>query len=246
MSTNAAKILVVDDDANIRATVRMCLETDGYTVIHANDGAIALDKIRRESPDLVLLDLAMPRMDGIALLQAFGREWRLPPARVIVMTAHGSVRTAVQAIRLGASDYLEKPFTPDDLRLSVASVLSEDRAGETGLTAGATYDAVLTGVRDALVDGHVPTAESLLNTAAAIADADPVFLNLAGAIHEAHGRITGARKLYRRAAAAPGGYAPARRNMARLDAAEKSGQPAAPADLGQPAVQQHHQPSREA
>jgi DNA-binding NtrC family response regulator len=238
-TTKTTRILVVDDDANIRATVRMCLETDGYAVIHANDGAIALDKIRRESPDLVLLDLAMPRMDGIALLQAFGREWRLPPARVIVMTAHGSVRTAVQAIRLGASDYLEKPFTPDDLRLSVASVLEESPTNEAGLTAGATYDAVLIGVRDALVDGHIPTAESLLNTAAAIADADPVFLNLAGAIHEAHGRIIGARKLYRRAAAAPGGYPPARRNMARLDAAEQSGQPPPPADLGE-RIANHH------
>jgi DNA-binding NtrC family response regulator len=228
-----AKVLVVDDDANIRTAVRICLETDGYTVIHANDGAIGLDRVRRESPDLVLLDLAMPRMDGIALLTAFGREWRLPPCRVIVMTAHGSVRTAVQAIRLGASDYLEKPFTPDDLRLSVASVLNEDHPGDGSTpTAGATYDAVLAGVRDALAEGHVPTAEGLLNTAAAIADADPVFLNLAAAIHEAHGRTTGARKLYRRAAAAPGGYEPARRNMARLDQAERTGSPAGPAELG--------------
>ena len=233
-TTREAKVLVVDDDANIRGTVRACLEADGHAVAQAADGAAALDRVRRDVPDLILLDLAMPRMDGIGLLTRLGQQWPHPPARVVVMTANGSVRVAVQAIRLGASDFLEKPFTPDDLRLSVASVLDEGRGGggPGGLTAGATYDAILAGVREALADGRAGAAAMLLDTAGTIADADPSFLNLAGVVHEAHGRVANARRFYRRAVSSAAGYEPARLNLVRLDEAERTGRAAAPANLG--------------
>jgi DNA-binding response OmpR family regulator len=200
-------------------------------VDQAADGGAALGRIRRSPPDLVLLDLSMPRMDGMALLTRLSQQWPRVTSRLVVMTANGSVRAAVQAIRLGASDFLEKPFTPDDLRLSVASVLDEGRQ-RRGLTAGATYDAVLDGVRDALAGGHVETAEQLLATAGSIADADPSFLNLAGVVHEAHGRVASARRFYRKAASAAGGYEPARANLARLDEAEQTGRADGLADLG--------------
>jgi DNA-binding response OmpR family regulator len=231
-TANGWKVLVVDDDANIRATVRMCLEAEGYAVDQAADGGGALGRVRRDPPDLILLDLSMPRMDGMALLQRLGQQFPRLPSRVIVMTANGSVRAAVQSTRLGASDFLEKPFTPDDLRLSVASVLGEARAG-AGLTAGATYDAVLAGVREALADGRVDAAEALLSTAGAMVDADPTYLNLAGVVHEAHGRASSARRFYRKAVATPGGYAPAQANLDRMDEADRTGRTDAPADLGQ-------------
>jgi DNA-binding response OmpR family regulator len=234
-TASGSTVLVVDDDANIRATVRMCLESDGYTVDQAADGGAALGRIRRDAPDLILLDLSMPRMDGMALLTRLSQQWPRVTSRLVVMTANGSVRAAVQAIRLGASDFLEKPFTPDDLRLSVASVLDEGRAGGGGpgrLSAGATYDAILTGVREALAGGRVETAQSLLTTAGAIADADPSFLNLAGVVHEAHGRVASARRFYRKAASVAGGYEAARANLARLDEAERTGRADGLADLG--------------
>ena len=235
-SLRRARVLVVDDDANLRTTVCTCLEEAGYAVTRAGDGADALARIRGDAPDLVLLDLSMPRLDGIGFLSELGRRSSGPMVRTVVMSGHGSVRTAVQAVLMGARDFLEKPFTPDDLRLSVAGAL--DDGGTEAIpplpTAGRTYDAVLAGVRDALAEGRVDTAQTLLSTAGAITDADPGFLNLAGAIHEARGRIASARRYYRRAVATrPGGYEPARNNLARLDQADRTGLPAADAaDLG--------------
>ncbi len=235
-TASRSTVLVVDDDANIRVTVRLSLEADGYAVDQAADGGAALGRIRRDPPDLVLLDLSMPRMDGMALLTRLSQQFPRPPSRVVVMTANGSVRAAVQAIRLGASDFLEKPFTPDDLRLSVASVLGEGRgtggAAAGGLSAGATYDRVLAGVREALERGQVEAARALLTTAGGIADADPSYLNLAGVVNEAHGRVATARRYYRKAAGAAGGYPPAAANLGRLDEAERTGRTDAPADLG--------------
>jgi DNA-binding response OmpR family regulator len=125
---NRKRILIADDEPNIQTMVRMCLSTEGYDLDRAMDGRAALDAIRRVSPDLLLLDLAMPVMDGMAVLRELQDQRAIPGVRVVVMTAHGSVRTAVQAVRLGASDFLEKPFRPEDLRLSVASVLDESCA----------------------------------------------------------------------------------------------------------------------
>lgn len=117
-----ARILIVDDDGGIRTSVRMCLEAAGYAVHQAVDGADALERIHRIVPHLVLLDLAMPAIDGMTLLAEIRSLVDRPP-RVIIMTAHGTTRTAIQAGRLGADDFLEKPFTPDQLRRSVAAVL---------------------------------------------------------------------------------------------------------------------------
>jgi CheY-like chemotaxis protein len=236
MKRERVKILVVDDDANLRSAVCTCLDDAGYAVTRAPDGAAALERLRGDAPDLILLDLSMPRMDGMAFLAELSQRPGGLPAKTVVMTGHSSVRAAVQAVLLGASDFLEKPFTPDDLRLSVAGVLeyAEPRPPSGPASAGATYDAVLAGVRQALSSGQVDRAEDLLTTAESITDADPGFLNLAGAIHEAHGRLGRARRYYRRAVSTrPGGYAPAKHNLARLDEADRTGRPPAGlADLG--------------
>ena len=121
----AAVILVVDDDANIRLNVRYALEAAGYIVCEASNGAEAMQRIMHDAPDLMLLDLAMPAMDGMKVLAQMRSLWDQYPTRVIVASAHGTMKTAVQAMQLGASDFLEKPFTPEDLRLSIAAVLQE-------------------------------------------------------------------------------------------------------------------------
>jgi CheY-like chemotaxis protein len=141
--------------------------------------------------------------------------------KAIVMTANGSVRTAVQAIRLGASDFLEKPFTPEDVRLSVASVLEE--AERDPADPFASYDEVLSAVRDALKGGLIADAERLLMKAGTITDADPCFLNLAGVIHEAHGRRTSARRFYEKSLLTEPAYEPAKRNLNRLDEIDRTG-----------------------
>ena len=180
----------------------------------AANGREALDAVRRSPPDLVLLDLAMPVLDGMTFLQKLYATEPRPRTRVVVMTAHGSVRAAVEAVRLGASDFLEKPLTPDDLRLSVAGVLDERLPA--ALEAGPAYDDVLRFVRQALHAGRFAEAEALLMKAGTIADSDPAFLNLAGVLHESHGRRASARRFYEKAAAADLNYGPARENLRRL------------------------------
>jgi len=224
------RILVADDEPNIQTMVRMCLSTEGYQVDLASDGRAALDSIRRLSPDLLLLDLAMPILDGMSVLRELADQRAIPAVRVVVMTAHGSVRTAVQAIRMGASDFLEKPFRPEDLRISVASVLDEPPA--EGSSQIESYDDVLGEVRQLLRAGKLDAAESELMRAGTIADNDPGFLNLAGVIHEAHGRRSSAKRFYEKSLVADPTYVPAKQNINRLRTIEHGGQSHGPVSLG--------------
>jgi DNA-binding response OmpR family regulator len=207
-------ILVVDDEANIRTSVRMCLEGAGYVVRQASNGSEAMEQITRNPPDLMLLDLAMPVMDGMTVLTEMRNLWASFPTRVVVVTAHGSVKTAIQAIRLGASDFLEKPFIPEDLRLSVASVLGETPVNRG--SGGEDYAQVLEHVRQALRAGRFREAERALMKAGTITDDDPAFLNLAGVLHESHGRADSARRFYERSMARDRQYQPAQENLLRL------------------------------
>jgi DNA-binding NtrC family response regulator len=107
------RVLVVDDETNLRAVLRGLLERDGYAVDEASDGRAALEKARTKSYAAVLTDLRMPEMDGAALLDALRRDH--PELPVVLLTAHGTVQTAVDAMRRGAFDFLTKPFDKDEL-----------------------------------------------------------------------------------------------------------------------------------
>jgi DNA-binding NtrC family response regulator len=111
------RVLVVDDDAALRYMLREALDEADLEVELASDGQEALDRLQKGRYDLVLSDLRMPRVDGLALLAA---SRALHPApRLILMTAHGSERLAVDAMKQGAWDYLRKPFELDELRAVV-------------------------------------------------------------------------------------------------------------------------------
>ncbi|HEX4123413.1 MAG TPA: response regulator [Tepidisphaeraceae bacterium] len=114
----------MDDDSNIRNAMRHCLEAEGYHVEESANGADGLERIHHDVPDVVLLDLAMPVLDGMTVLAELRTMWPRQGVRVVVITAHGSPKSAIEAMRLGASGFLEKPFSPDELRRSVASVLT--------------------------------------------------------------------------------------------------------------------------
>jgi DNA-binding NtrC family response regulator len=105
------RILVCDDDAGVRYTLREILESAHMDVAEAPDGEAALEWLRRERADLLITDLLMPRLDGMGLLRRLG-EVPAPP-RAIMLTAHGSERHAVEAMKLGAYDYFAKPFDAD-------------------------------------------------------------------------------------------------------------------------------------
>jgi two-component system response regulator FlrC len=165
-----ARILVADDEAGLRAFVAEALQADGHAVSQSADGAQAAEALRRESFDLLITDLRMPRLDGMALLRRARAEQ--PEMEVIVMTAHGSVDSAVEAMKLGAFDYLEKPIgSPGELRLLVSRALerralltARDRATRDApalppLTYG---DAAMAPVVDALRKVAATTATVLL------------------------------------------------------------------------------------
>lgn len=118
-------ILIVDDDADIQAQLRGVLSKEGYTVYAANSGRAALGLITRQIPDLVMSDLNMPELDGLSLLEELrSRGYDMP---IILMTACGSLKTAVDGIRAGAFDYISKPFALDDVRLIVRRALQLTR-----------------------------------------------------------------------------------------------------------------------
>jgi DNA-binding NtrC family response regulator len=121
-----ARILVVDDEADIRELVQEILSEEGYVVEGAANAAEARASCARQAPDLVLLDIWMPDTDGISLL----REWQTTQALtapVVMMSGHGTVETAVEATRLGAVDYVEKPLSLAKLLRTVRTPLEEGR-----------------------------------------------------------------------------------------------------------------------
>jgi FixJ family two-component response regulator len=116
-------ILVVDDEDNVRESVREVLRDEGYRVIDTGDGTQVLDLIRQERPELVLLDIWMPQVDGIGLLKEI--KMQEPDLNVVMVSGHGNIHTAVTATKFGAFDFLEKPVSLDGLLLTVQRALGE-------------------------------------------------------------------------------------------------------------------------
>jgi CheY-like chemotaxis protein len=117
------KILIVDDEPHIRQMMRLTLETAGHQVDDAADGPAGLDRFGDGgSYDLVLLDQRMPGLDGLETLRQIMT--RTPEARVVMVTAYASIELAVDAMRLGATDFVRKPMTPETLRSAVAAALA--------------------------------------------------------------------------------------------------------------------------
>jgi two-component system nitrogen regulation response regulator NtrX len=116
-------ILVVDDEARVRSSVRAILEDEGYAAAEAADGGEALRKAAAEGPDAVLLDVWMPGMDGLEVLSALRSQD--PDLPVVVMSGHGNIETAVRAVKLGAFDFLEKPLSLERLLLVLRNALAQ-------------------------------------------------------------------------------------------------------------------------
>lgn len=115
------QVLIVDDEPNLRKILAAQLSRDGYDVLTAGDGEEGLALLRENHIDLVITDLKMPKLDGLDLLRrALAEDRELP---IIMITAHGTVDTAVEALKLGAFDYLTKPFDKDEVRQTVAKAL---------------------------------------------------------------------------------------------------------------------------
>ena len=119
-------ILVVDDETNLRAMLRVYLEQEGYRVVEAADGRMALYVARVEKPDLVVLDLMMPEMNGTEFMRAFSKEAETP---VIMLTARVEDTDKILGLEVGADDYVTKPFNVRELVARVRAVLRRTQKG---------------------------------------------------------------------------------------------------------------------
>ncbi len=134
----AISVLIVEDDANIRELLQMYLEKDGYAVTLASDGGQGLDKFRAIKPDLVLLDVMMPVMDGWAVCKAIRAEGNTP---VIMLTAKGETDDKVMGLKAGADDYVTKPFEMKELLARIEAVLRRtDRGSEENKARRLVFD----------------------------------------------------------------------------------------------------------
>ncbi len=128
----SASILIVDDEAAILTSLRSILEDEGYDVSVAGSGAEALKMYTTDPPDLMMLDIWMPELDGLETLRRV-KEF-VPTAQVIMMSGHGSIETAVRAIKLGAYDYIEKPLSLENVTLRVKHALDQYRLEQENRT----------------------------------------------------------------------------------------------------------------
>jgi DNA-binding response OmpR family regulator len=122
-------ILVMEDDVNVARGLEMVLTEEGYAVNLAGTGALALEAFKQKRYDLLVADLRLPDMDGMEVIKKVKSE--KPETEVIVITGHGTTATAVKAMKLGARDFLPKPFTEEQIKSSIDDVLKEQHAAGT-------------------------------------------------------------------------------------------------------------------
>jgi len=214
MNTQCGTILIAEDERSIRSLLRTLLEAEGYVVREAGGGAEALAEIAREAPDVLLLDLSMPPPQGMDVLRQIRASKAACKPAVIILTAYGSVKLAVEAMKLGALDFLEKPASPEIL-LDTLSRIKRERQTLRDQTAD-TYDVLLAKARVALQDGDLARAEGLLLRATPLGEKDPNLHNLLGLMTELRGDFSGARRQYRKAISLNAKHAAAQQNMRRL------------------------------
>jgi len=119
----AKRIMVIDDDANIRSVLKYRLEKEGYSVLLSGDGLDAVERSRLERPDLIILDLALPRLDGFGFLKRLRGEAETRDIPVIVLTAYKYEENRIRSLELGAVEFVPKPFSLRELVADVGRIL---------------------------------------------------------------------------------------------------------------------------
>ena len=164
-----SRILVVDDESSMREVLRILLEKDGHEVLLAPDGAAGLAVAASQPLDLIVSDVKMPRMDGVAFLAALRERGAATP--VIMVTAYASADSAIQAMKHGAFDYLTKPFKVDEIKLVIRRALDSVRAARPELAPHAAEQASLRGII-----GRSPRMVELYKLISRVAQVDSTVL----------------------------------------------------------------------
>jgi len=210
-------ILVVDDEKNIRLTISQSLEPLDMPVQTAASGEEALEKLRNGLFGMVFLDLKMPGMDGMEVLRRIKKDW--PKIRVIIITAHGTIDTAVEAMKLGAVDFIQKPFSPGDIRELAKSVLEREMLDKDRTV---DYRALIELAKRQITDRSFADARKTVRKAIAADPGQPEAYNLLGALLEMDGKMFEAQKFYLAAMDIDPKFKPARANLKRTTSWKKS------------------------
>lgn len=203
-------ILIVDDEKNIRMTLTQALKSFKVPVDTAMNGEEALVKMKADHFDIVLLDLKMPGMDGMEVLEKIRESW--PSVRVMIITAHGTMESAVDAMKLGAVDFVQKPFSVKEIRKMVSQVVEREDLNDSALK---SYDTAVELVRKRISEGNYTAAEEAVKTAISLNPDSPEAYNLRGAILEIQNKREESVKFYRAALDIDPSYKPAKANLKR-------------------------------
>lgn len=204
------KILIVDDESNIRLGLNKCLAKEGYYIEEASNGEEALQLIYNKKYDLILMDVQMPELNGFDVLKRirkFGNS-----TRVIMMTAFGTVEMAVDSMKIGAVDFLSKPFTISKVRDVVKEVLDKDM---NILRVDKDISRYIEEARDAIFNKDYDKAKFCLKEALVNDSSSAEIQNLLGVIEEKTGDRQLAQKYYRVALSLDPTYEPADNNLKR-------------------------------
>lgn len=206
-SFDGEPILIVDDDPSIRTMLKQTLGRAGLQVTTAEDGPDGLRQVDARDFALVLLDLKMPGMDGQAVLEEISR--RRPDVPVVMITAHGGVENAVEAMRAGAANFVEKPFTIAAIRRVVRDTLR----GRNGEAEPAGYDAIIGEAHRAIEGRHLGAALEHARRAVALDPLRPEAFNAMGVAAQLDMNLSKAQAYYRSALALDHRHRPAQTNL---------------------------------
>lgn len=211
------RILVVDDEPNVRLSYRVTLETEGLAVAEADCAERALELFRTNHFDLAILDMRMPEMDGLELLEEMRKRAISTPA--VIITAYGDIPHAVRAMQLGAIDFLQKPLTPEALRGLVGEILDRHVPSATREAEAPVVDDFASQLSEAKRQLNLQLfgkAWTHLARALELNPQAPDALNLGGLFFEMQEDYDRAKKLYGKAIQFAPYYEPAQQNMRRL------------------------------
>jgi DNA-binding NtrC family response regulator len=225
----SAKILIVDDETNVRMNYRITLETEGCQVFEAASAESALASLIERSFQLAILDMRMPGMDGLELLAKMREIGISVPAMIV--TAYSDVPHAVQAMKLGAIDFLQKPLRPEDLRRIVSEILKR-HAPEKEHPAE-SFNSHIVAAKRCLNLRSFAMAKIHLARALELNTKSVEAFNLAGVLAELLEDVDKAKKYYGQAIRLNKNYEPAQQNMRRLFELQNFGSTAEPLNLGE-------------
>lgn len=203
-------VLIVDDEKNIRLTLSQSLEALELETDTAVNGEEALAKLQEKDFGLILLDLKMPGMDGMEVLRQV-REIR-PDIHIIIITAYGTIESSVEAMKLGAVDFIQKPFAPEEIRELVSRVLNREKLDEQKAVDYASHIEL---AKRCIGDRHFDAAIEHVRKVISLDPSRPEAFNLLGALLEIRGDRLEAQKNYRAALSLDSTYEPARKNLNR-------------------------------